>query len=636
MDVSAPPHEALEIAREAKADVVLVINYDAIKKSPAAFEKKDWSSAWINLLEQEVGPITIATPRSLSHRILEESRVVILSASVTADMPTSLLEQITEHVKQGNLLVVERPLGALREAFSADGRASTRRGQQVTFLSDLSEPYVSQLKQMPLSTDYVGSRRALHQSTTLMSIDGAPVVYAKPVGLGHVVTIDFDLGEQLVALQQGKPDRRGNVEPKDPKRTIPMTQDLVMHEDMVGATAPYADILERFIVHGVISRYSPLPVFWLYPYNAQGIVVGLHEDNALGDGGGWMLKHESAQQATSTILTTTNSGLTAAGAATMHRMGGDIGLSWRMQDTPQGYVERLGLAGFEPLARPVVLGKQLKRLKKTLPINTVRTAKISGDYWTKAWAAPFEEMSSKGIHVDMSYVTPGTSGYAWGTGLPFLAFSADGMPIGIRELPTVVPDRMKDGPTLTQLLEASQSGHHMAITLSINPANFADYPDMASFESWLHSFEAIKRTQHRMMSAQRFNTFMRRRRASGIRSRIVHNVPLPRTKRTPQEQSKLKAAQDDKTDKLPPMPTPQKTAILLRITVESQNKGMSLAVPERIGSHRFETARQRIDRVGTELVSTQLETDVVDLSGHAVRRVPLERGFNTIDLYYTP
>lgn len=636
VDANHKDPDPLHISREAKADVVLVLNYDAIEKSPKHFEKKDWSAAWINLLEQEVGPITIATPKSLSHRVLAESRVVILTASVTSNLPGTLLEQLRQHIDRGNTLVIERPTGGLREAFSADGSANTRRGREVTFALDLPEPHISHLKQMPLSTDYIGSVQALEGATTLMSIDGAPVVYAKPIGQGHVITIDFDLGEQLVALQQGKPSNQFTVKSKQPKRTTPMTQDLILNQDMLGSSIPYADLLERFIVHGVISRYCALPVFWLYPYKARGMVIGLHEDDTLGDGGGWMLQYENSHKASSTILTSTNAGLTAAGATTMHRQGGDMGLLWRMQHTPYAYEERLGMGGFQPLARPVTLEKQLKQLKQTLPINYVRTAKVAGDYWSTQWDEPFKRLSAVKIRTDMSYSTPNTSGYAFGTGIPFLALSSDGLPLGIRELPVVIPDRPTKGPKLTELLEMSQRGHHMTITLSMSPATFADYPDLAAFEQWLHTFEVIKNTEHRMTSASRFDAFLRRRRASSIRSRLVRNVAIPRSRRSPSEQAKLKAAQKDKSDPLPPLPTPEKNAILLRITVEAKNKGQSLAVPERIDNHRFATARQRVDRVGKELVSSKLETDVVDLSGHAIRRIPLERGFNTIDLYYKP
>lgn len=633
-----PIAKPLEIVREAKADVLLVLDYASIQASPAPFEQKDWSAAWINLLEQEIGPLTVATPRSLSHRVLEDSRVVVLTSSVTTGLSDSLLAQLKEHAAKGNTLVIERPSGALRDAFSADGRANTRRGREITFAKDIPEPYLTQLRASPLSTDYIGSTKALPDATTLLAIDGAPVVYAKPIGKGHVITIDFDLGEQLVAMQQGKPQGSFHVRSKDPTRAEPRTDDLVLDDQLKGANIPYADLLERFIAHSVIGRYASLPFFWTYPAGARGVVISVHEDDVLGDGGGWMLEYESEHKGNSTLLTATNSGLTAAGAATIHRMGGDIGLLWRMDNTPQGYVERLGLGGFMPLARPVSLSKQLDALKQPLPVNYVRSACIAGHYWSEDWAWPFKLLAEQNIRIDTSYALPRTSGYAFGTGLPFLAMTEEGLPLGIRELPIVVPDQPTEGPALLSLLEQSQRGHHMAITVSTSPATFADYPHMEAFERWLATFDALKSTGHKMMSAYRFDDFLRGRRASSIRSRIVYGVKIPTSKGLPQPDGGDKPAERKELPSLNPT-SPEdaaKGAMLLRITVESKQNGMWLSVPERIQDYTFVTARQRIDRIGAELVSAELTTDSLDLVGYPVRRLPLERGFNTIDVFYRP
>lgn len=629
--------EPIEIVREAKADVLLVIDYASIKASPAAFEQKDWSAAWVNLVEQEIGPVTVATPRSLSQRVLEESRVVILTSSVTQQISATLLGQLRAHAEQGNVLVIERPAGALREAFSADGRANTRRGREITFAKDIAEPYLTQLRASPLSTDYIGSTKSLAQSTTLMAIDGAPVIYARSVGKGHAITIDFDLGEQLVAMQQGKPLPEYKVKSKQPDRATPRVDDLVLDDQLKGAPVPYADLLERFIAHGVIGKYAALPFLWAYPAGARGVVVSIHEDDVLGDGGGWMLEHESEHKGSSTLLSSTNSGLSAAGAATIHRMGGDIGLLWRMDGTPEGYVERMGIGGFMPLARPVSLAKQLDALKQPLPINYVRTSCIAGHWWSDQWALPFKLLAKQNIRVDTTYMVPRTSGYAFGTGLPFLALDEDGLPLSVREQPVVVPDQPTEGPALQSLLEQSQRGHHMAIGVSLSPATFADYPHMEAFERWLQTFEAIKSTGHRMISASRLDDFLRGRRASSLRSRLVYGAKIPKSKGLPQPEGQDKKATveapagDDSTRGLA-----GSNALLLRITIESKNGGMWIAVPERIGEYGFATARQRVDRIGAELVSAELNTDTVDLIGYPVRRLPLERGFNTIDVYYRP
>lgn len=629
--------EGAEIAREAQADIIVVIDYDTIKNSGPEFEAQDWSAAWINLVEQEFGPVSIATPQSLSNKVLSDARVVILTSSVSSRINDSMMVKLREHLDAGKLLVMERPSGALRETWAADGRAGKRRGQAITFTRDIPAPYQHQIQAMPLSTDYIGSTRAPSDATTLLSIDGAPAIYARPVGDGVVVTVDFDLGEQLVAMQQGKPTEKMRVvarektRPEDPPRTT----DLIMDEGLVGNPIPYADLLERFIAHGVIARYAMTPSLWPYPSAADGVMVALHEDDQLGDGGGWMLDHEVERKAVSTLLTSMDSGLTAAGAATIHRKGGDIGLLWQMAYTPAGSFERMGVGGFEPIARPVTLKKQLASLKETLPVSYVRTARISGGWWTEQWDQPFSVMAKQGLRVDMSYEVPRTSGYAWGTGLPFLAMRSDGVPLGMRELPVVFPDRAIEGPALEDMLQASEEGHHMAMTFSMAPSSFADYPDLDRFNEWLAMFDALEKHHHAMTSAYRFDGFMRKRRASSLRSRLVTSASLPVASSKPT--ANLPANAKKKKKPAPPTPAPTSSntdATLLRVTIEAKAHGITLMVPTLARDKRFHSARQRSNRLGKEGSSANLETKAINLIGMPMTLIVLERGFNTIDIYY--
>src|SRR5699024_7943627 len=109
-------------------------------------------------------------------------------------------------------------------------------------------------------------------------------------------TLDFDLGEQLVAMQQGRPTQDYRVRRQQkranhgPQADAPKTSALIMDPAMVNNSVPFADLLSRFIVHGVIAQYSPMPAFWPFPGGAKGALIALHEDQSLGDGGGWMLE----------------------------------------------------------------------------------------------------------------------------------------------------------------------------------------------------------------------------------------------------------------------------------------------------------------------------------------------------------
>jgi hypothetical protein len=610
-----------EVTREAQADVLLVIDYDAVRASPEGLARRDWSVAWLNLIEQEIGPVSVATPRSLSGKVLEDSRVVILTASVSAQVPDGLLKRLEEHVRRGNTLVVERPQGALRALFSADGRAGERRGLHITHARELPEAQVAELARMPLSTDIVGSTRALAGATTWLSVDGAPVIYSLPVGSGTVVTVDMDVGEQLVAMQQGRFTGDGEVVAAE---VVARTSDLVMAQELVGEGAPLADLLERYIAQGVLAQIAGLPSFWYYPGGVKGLVVAVHEDSRLGDGGGWMLKHEATHKAVSSLLTTSNAGLTKEGAAAIHELGGDVGLLWRMQGTPEALAEPLGVAGFEPIRRWISPERQIAQLKGVLPVQYVRTSRVAGGWWSARWDEPLRALAAQKVRVDMSYATPQASGYAFGTGLPFLALGADGLPLPIRELPIVVPEGAVKGPKLGELLLASQAGHHMAITVSSDPASFADYPDMARFHEWADTFKQIEAAEHKLTSAYQLDNFLRSRRASSLQSRVVLGVPDPRVK--PPEPA------PDGEERKPAAPPPKLT--VLRVTLEARTPGLWLMVPETLYGGAFDSARQRASRVGGELVSSELVSDQIVLMGMPRRRIGLERGFNTVDIYY--
>lgn len=608
--------EGVEITREANADVVIVIDYDVIRASGPGFENRDWSATWINMIEQEIGPVTIATPRSLSQSSLTSARVVILTSSVTSQITNSLLDTLRPWVLSGNLLIVDQPEGRLREVFSANGRAGKRRGQAISFARDLAAPYQQQIQQMPLSTSYIGSTAPREGAQTLLAIDGAPVIYAATIGQGTVVTIDFDLGEQLVALQQGRPNNNYEVRAPSSSDTPknPRTQDLVLDKKMIGQGTPYADLLERFLVYGVIMRYAPLPMFWAFPGGANGSVILVHEDSELGDGGGWMLDYETNFSAVSTLLTSVDSGLTQEGAEAIHKKGGEIGLLWRLEDSPAELRESVGLGAFKPAARPVDLATQLKTLKEVLPVGYVRSLRTADGWWSPRWSAPFEAMAANDIRVDSSYATA-SSGFAFGTGLPFQVFNTDGIPLGVRELPIVVPAQPVDGPEFEELLQLSADGHHQALTISIDPALFADFPDAERFERWLAMFDAVQHTDHQMTSITRFDSFQRSRRAGTIKSRLVENAPLPENVRSAQT-------------------APAHQGSVLRINIEAKARNMHLVVPHRIGSKQFLIARQGANRVRGELISADLAAEKTSMIGIELQRLPLDHGFNSIDVYY--
>ncbi len=627
LDNDVDTADGITITREANSDVLVVLDYDAIRNSGPGFAERDFSVAWINLFEQEIGPVSIATPQSLSMKVLDAARVVVLTSSVADQVPDALLEKLRQHALDGNVIVLDEPHGKLRQTFSANGRAGTRDGQKVTFARGLSDPYKTQLLDMPLSTQFVGSTAPRQGATTHLAIDGAPAIYATPMGKGTAITVDFDFGEQLVAMQQGRPRNDYSVVAHN-HVGVPRTSALVMDPKLVNNSVPYADVLERFMVFGVIGAYTPLPAFWPFPGGAQGALIAVHEDSELGDGGGWMLGYETDHQGVSTLLSTVDSGLTASGAAVISRRGGEIGLAWKKAGTPLELDKKVGIGGFQPLAQPIGLGDQLDTLRHTLPSGYVRTARVAGGWWDKQWARPFELEAAQKLRVDTTYSPAPGAGYAYGTGFPFLVVDEQGQPLGIRELPVVYPTGVTGGPKLADLIDQSSKGQHEAIAWSVPPSAFADYPDMDRFEQWLSVFQIARQHDHVITSVARFDRFLRSRRAGRIKSRVVRDARIP-----PSRPASADAPDDAGGDAAADANAGQ-SATLLRVTVEAKRHGLSLTIPASLDGKSFALAKKGVNRIAGELVSGDIDAVDANLVGYHFRRIPLDPGFNTIDVYY--
>jgi len=615
--------------RTAPSDIVVVLDYQTIATSGETFRGRDWSAAWIDMLEQHLGPVTAVTPASLAPEHLESARAVVLTSSVSGAIPESLRSRLREFALDGHLLVVERPDGQMREMFSADGEAGLQVGREITFARGIADPFKEQLTSMPIETEYVGSTSPKTNAETLMAIDGAPVIYRAPVGDGHVVTVDFDIGELLVAHQQGRPTSSFAVRPSNDASgdLPPRTDDLVADDALRGAEIPYADLLERFVAYGVIQRHAPMPGVWPFPGEALGVVVPVHPDRHLGDGGGWMLEYEARQDGTSTLLSSTDAELTAAGAAVADRRGGEIGLLWRMAGTPSQQPRPYGVWGFQPVARPQSLDQQLSALTDTIPADRIRTAKTAGRWWTRRWAGPFRVLDQQGIPLDLSY-EPDAQGFAFGTGFPFRVLDRSGWPMAVREQPIVMPDRRSTTLEIQAFLETSRRGHHQVMTYAIAPSRFGQFPDMAQFDAWVQSFDAIRRNGHVIRHASQFHRFWRARATSSIESRVIEQAELPDDEGVdvpddPEDESDDEAA-----------PEGGDTGLLLRITANLERNDLSVTVPQQIGERTFYQARRRASRVAGELVARQMATDTQSIVGYAFRRIPVDAGSTRIDVYY--
>ncbi|QED26618.1 hypothetical protein FRD01_05030 [Microvenator marinus] len=590
--VEFPAETPVELTRDVASDVLLVLDYDAIRASGDSFSQRDFSAAWINTFEQELGPVRIATPKTLTRKSIEESSVVVLTSSVSKSVPDALISILRENLLDDRLLVVvERPEGLLRERFSADGKVGKQMGQTFTFVRDLQDPFKQELLQMPVDIEFIGSTSAREGAQTWLSIDGAPAIYETPIGKGKVITLEFDFGELMVATQQGQPKDDFSI-----ARPEPRTWDLIRDPRLKQNAIPFADLLERYVVHTVIGSNRVLPFYWPFPAGKDGALVAVHTDSELGNGAAWMLRHEAENKRASTLLSTSDNLIDADTAQSVDQLGGDLGLLWRLQSTPHEILDRFGLGSIKPFAKAVVLETQLENLRKKAS-GPVNTSMIYDNWWTTDWETPLSALASKGVRVDLSYSQDQQSGFAFGTGLPFLALDRTGLPLSIREFPVTFPHGYRAGPNEEKLLQNSKNGHHQALVHVSAPVAFADFPDIQKFNAWLELTELAESFDHAYLSVNQFDAFQRARRSGTINSA-----------RSEREQE-----------------------LVIELTVEAKRRDLELGIPEVVDSKVFKLARPK----GSESFgSTEFETRVVNYSGKTVRLIPLNSGFTTIEVVW--
>ncbi|MFB6350891.1 MAG: hypothetical protein ABEN55_12720, partial [Bradymonadaceae bacterium] len=303
-------------------------------------------------------------------------------------------------------------------------------------------------------------------------------------------------------------------------------------------------------------------------------------------------------------------------------------LLWRMAGTPVQQTRSYGAWGLEPVAQPLSLDQQISALTETIPADRVRTTKSAGRWWSRRWAQPFRVLEKQDIPLDTSY-EPDSRGFAFGTGFPFRVLDRTGLPMSVRELPVVLPDRRSTTLEIKGLLETSRRGHHQVLTYTLPPSSLGTYPDMKQFDAWVQSFEAIRRNGHVLRNASQFHRFWQARTRSTLQSRLIEEASLPDEDGIEDgEQNAGDQSETDSTDNA------SRTGLLLRISADLERNDLSVTVPETIGDRSFYQARRRASRVGGELVARKMTTDTQSIVGFDFRRIPVDAGSTRIDVYY--
>ncbi len=519
LDAGDPEAVGRQPVAAGRSDVALVVDPAEVARGVLPGARTSW--AWVDILQQEVGPYNLLDVTEVSAESLQSHRFAIVSASASQGSLDARVGLFRDFVSGGGTLLVEVPAGALRAEMGADGAGGWRVPGAVTAVVGTSSAEADALRRMPLMTRYLGSTGPAPEAETLLALDGAPVVYRRPIGEGWVVVFEFAVTEQIVAMQQGRAGplemarerSRGNVE---------HTSDLVSDGRLVGEDAPLADVLERFVVHVALGGVEPLFSFWPWPGAGRGALVVSHDTVRIGGRPLWQSIHERTLEARTTTFVAAPGRPPAEGELIADaELAGHAALLWALDPSEANLFRSWGVLGFEPVIRPLTLAGQLERLEAWLgPEADVLGVRTVGGSWTSDPRLAHRVMEAVEFRYSASYgpgpASPG--GYVFGTCQPFSPLDAAGLPFRLREVPVCVTDvgspeaRAELARTLGLAAE-----NHWATHLLTRADSFAVEPDMETFDAWRDALAQAREAEMWIGGAGELVRFRRQRAEARLR-----------------------------------------------------------------------------------------------------------------------
>ena len=372
--------QGVAMTLDSTSDYLVVVDEMAPNATPESFMEMSFSYAWINTFQQEIGPVSVIGAQQFPQADLSGFKLVVLTRSVSER--GDWVPKIRSYLERGGNVVLEMPGAKLRALASADGKGGLRKPQTVTYAHGLMPEFQKALSAIKLSemTQIIGSAGPLDDSQTWMTIDGVPVIYTKHYSAGNVITVDFDYGMLLTSLQQGRPlddltirNMRGTAQIE--------TEDLAKLDvpDM-----PIADILERFIVYGVVGHSVAIASFWPFFDSMNGAIVVTHDEGGMGDAALWTSQYEATFQASSTLFARVPLQMTEYGVGLTDKTHTELGLSFELNaDDKSSAQEPMGWFKFSPIWRTYNVDQQTQQLRQWMPTGSQLISSQAKDgIWT--------------------------------------------------------------------------------------------------------------------------------------------------------------------------------------------------------------------------------------------------------------
>jgi hypothetical protein len=591
----------------------------AVLLDPAAIDARtsegifDRSWVWVQTLRQELGGARVLTPDELSPEVLENLRVLVVSESAgVSDAVQQEVALLQSFAQDGGTLALELPTGRLRDAFAGDGEGGWRTASTLSAISGADETMSETLRAMPLFTRFLGNRRPLENSTTLLAMDGAPVAYSRPIGDGSAIVFDFRVAAQIATIEQGKPGDQMEVNPRKPGDEV-HTSDLVADTIFMSSTIPIADELESWIVWHALGSTQPLVAFWPYPEGSAGALLSSHESKTLKGRPLWMSIHERELGARTTTFVAAPPPDDMPQDIQDPDMLGHAAMLWVMNPRAAGLQRQWGILGLHPVIQPLSLERQLDYL--TLGLKTVSRESIHGirswnGRWSRHFTGAYRAMEALGFRYSASYGPAGDAppGYLFGTCQPFRPIDANGSPFNLLETPIcfINPTSEKELELLGQSLQiAVERAHSLHVLTSSD--RFRTQPDLEQFDAWRDMLRFAERNEMWIGGAGQLVDFWNAR--QDARLRIV---------------SRTVEARDDSGN-------PE--VIRLVVECETERSGLSISLPEQTATFTLEQVQRGLP--GTDARREDaVEVKTRDYRGSKMTVAPVPRGFSTYTVRY--